>query len=384
MEITRLKEENYDELISLLNEVFSNHNGRESDFEKSLPKMCVRDDEHMQKHFGIFDGERLVAAVGVYPLPMTVAGEKLLFSTVGNVATRPEYEGRGYMTALLERAMKELDDIGADASRLGGLRHRYNRFGYETCGMRYSVAFSALNRKNRFPGVGENVSFRKIERADTELLKAARELQQGDIVAVERREENRFFDVYTSMIAWQNIPYAAFSGGKMIGYICVNSRGDTIAEHYAVSTDATAEMICAWQKKYGGTVYFHLFPYDMENVRLFSARAESVAVKSPSLFKIISWEKVIGAFMRLKASYTRMADGELKIEIKGYGMLRLYVSGDSIGCEKTEGEADIKLDSLEASRFLFGTLPPEATADTDGISRGWLPLPLSWNGQDRV
>ena len=65
IEITRLKKENYDELIALLNEVFSNHNKRESDFEKDLPKMCVRDDEHMQKHFGIFADGRLVAAIGV-------------------------------------------------------------------------------------------------------------------------------------------------------------------------------------------------------------------------------------------------------------------------------------------------------------------------------
>ncbi|MBE6670297.1 MAG: GNAT family N-acetyltransferase [Ruminococcaceae bacterium] len=191
MEITRLKKENYDELIALLNEVFSNHNKRESDFEKDLPKMCVRDDEHMQKHFGIFADGRLVAAIGVYPLRIDIAGERLLFSTVGNVATHPDYEGRGYMNALLEHAMSELDSIGADASRLGGLRHRYNRFGYEMCGSRYSVSFNGQNRKNWFSGKGDDVIFKKIEASDLEMLKRACKLQKSCMLAVERSAENK-------------------------------------------------------------------------------------------------------------------------------------------------------------------------------------------------
>ncbi len=39
--------------------------------------MCVRDDEHMQKHFGIFQDGKLVAAKGVYPLPIDIAGDRL-------------------------------------------------------------------------------------------------------------------------------------------------------------------------------------------------------------------------------------------------------------------------------------------------------------------
>lgn len=384
MEIARLKKENYGELISLLNEVFSKQNGERSDFEKNLPKMCVRDDEHMQKHFGIFEDGKLVAAIGVYPLPACVGGEELMFSTVGNVATHPDYEGRGYMTALLSRAMKELEAIGADASRLGGMRHRYNRFGYETCGTRYSVAFTEQNRKNRFFGIGEDVTFVKIESFDSDLLSKARKLQSDHRFAVERSEENSCFDVYASMRAWQNVPYAAMKDGRMIGYLCVNPRGDTLAEQFAESAEATAEMICAWQRKYGGTVYFNLFPYDIESVRLFASRAEVVNVKSPSLFKIINWERVISAFMRLKASYTNMPEGELRIGIRDYGVLHLYVRGNSIGCERTEDGADITLDRLEAARYIFGPLPPEATAEASDTALRWFPLSLTWNGQDRV
>ena len=72
MEIRRLKKENYDELISLLNLVFSKQNGCEMDFEKELPNMCVRDDAHMRKHIGLFINDNLVSVVGVNPLPTKV------------------------------------------------------------------------------------------------------------------------------------------------------------------------------------------------------------------------------------------------------------------------------------------------------------------------
>ena len=384
MEIVRLKKEHYDELIALMNKVFSIQNKKEMDFEKDLPKMCVRDDEHVGKHFGIFEDGKLVSAAGIYPLPIDIAGKKLLFSTVGNVVTDPDYEGRGYMSALLDRAMQELQRIGADASRLGGLRQRYNRFGYELCGTRYVVTFSARNHKKRFPGVGEGVSFQRIEREDTALLQAASKLHRKSKVSVERGEENGYEDVYLAMKAWRSIPYAAFKDGRMIGYLCVNERGDTLFENHAVDTEAFAEMICAWQTRYGATIYFYLPPYEEQSVRLFFDRAEMVIVKSPSHFKIINWEGVTDALMKLKATYTDMADGEVRIAIKDYGVLRLYVNGESVGCERVEGDADVELDRLQAARYLFGPLPPAYTAPANRAARDWLPLPLSWDHLDRV
>ena len=106
MEIKRLKKENYDELISLLNLVFSKQNKCVMDFERELPNMCIRDEMHMRKHVGLFIDNRLVSVVGVYPLPTRVLDKEINFCTVGNVATHPDYEGRGYMNILFNQAME--------------------------------------------------------------------------------------------------------------------------------------------------------------------------------------------------------------------------------------------------------------------------------------
>ena len=384
MEIVRLKKENYDELIGLLNLVFTQKNGKEMDFEKELPKMCVRDDDHMGRHFGIFEDEKLVAVIGVYSLPVNIAGERLLFSTVGNIATHPEYQGRGYMNALIERAMQELDDMGADASRLGGLRQRYNRFGYETCGRTYGFSMSPYNVERKLSLEASGVEFSRIKKDDIEILKIAKALQSSNALAVERSEKNAYADVYASMTAWRNIPWLAKKDGRIIGYLCASENGCSVAENYTYDTEGMKAMLGAWQKRIGGTISFRFQPYEIENVRVFSSICEGVSITSPCHFKILEWDRVIGAFMRLKASYAAMPKGTLSIHIIGYGGVRLFVNEHGVGCESYEGACDLTLEPLQATRYLFGLLPPDCVAETNQLATAWLPLPLSWNTQNRV
>lgn len=384
MEIVRLKKENYDALIELLNLVFTQKNGKEMDFEKELPKMCVRDDEHMGRHFGIFEDGKLVAAIGVYLLPVTIAGEQLLFSTVGNIATHPDYRGHGFMNALIERAMQELDEVGADASRLGGLRQRYNRFGYENCGRFYQFSLTSYNVFGRYPNGVEGLTFEKVQRDDIKTLKEAKQLQSSCGIAVERKADNNYAEVYASMTAWRNIPYVAKKSGQTVGYLCVSENGRSIAENYAYNVDGMVEMLCAWQQRVGEPVSFRFQPYEIDYIRSFSTLCEGVSINAPCHFKFIHWEKVISVFMKLKASYMTLPYGEWVIEIKDYGNLRLYVDENGVGCEKTKKKANVSLNRLDAARYLFGTLPPECTAQTNERVSAWLPLPLSWNLQDRV
>ena len=354
MDIVRLKKENYDELIGLLNFVFTRKNGREMDFEQELPKMCIRDDGHMGRHFGVFEDGKLVAALGVYPLPVDIAGERLLFSTVGNIATHPDYEGQGYMNKLIERAMQELDELDVDASRLGGLRQRYNRFGYETCGRVYTFSLSDYNVKRKITEKAQGVEFTKILREDISTLKLAKALQSASGIAVERSSDNDYADVYASMVAWKNIPWLATKNGKVIGYLCASENGRSVAENYAYDTECMQAMLGAWQQRVGETIGFRFQPYETMNIRAFSSICENVNIVAPCHFKIVKWERVIGALMRLKATYTAMPKGEFTMEIEGYGGVRLYVNEQGVGCEKYTGECEIKLASLAASRYLFG------------------------------
>ena len=157
MEIRRLKADDYDELLSLLNGVFANKYGREMDFLSEQPRMWKRDDASMGKHIAVFEDGRMVSVVGIYPLPVFIGNEKLNFATTGNVATLPEYEGRGYFTKLFSMAMEEVKKMGIDVARLGGARQRYARFGFEPSGLCFKVELNSDNVNKFFKEYGEGV-----------------------------------------------------------------------------------------------------------------------------------------------------------------------------------------------------------------------------------
>lgn len=380
MEIVRLKKDDYDELIALLNGAFSRKNNREMDFEKDLPKMCVRDDLHMRRHLGVKENGKLVAVLGVYPLPTVIGGEEVLFSTVGNIATHWDYTGKGYMSLLLDEAMKELERLGADASRLGGLRQRYARYGYESSGQNYHFTITEHNIKSCLANRGENVEFTRIEKDDESVLAFAKSLYETGGIYLKRDGD----DMYNCMVAWQNVPYLAIKNGEKIGYLCVNKDGNEIAELHAKDGDRYEDVLVAWQKRVQKNVTFHIPSYDVALIRKFAGICEGMYPSSASHFKIINFEKIANALIKLKASYTSLPFGKFVMDIDGYGKIKLFVNERGAGCEKTDEKADVCVSKAVASRTLFGPFAPNYATEVPAIANAWLPLPLSWNLQNRV
>ncbi len=383
MEIRRVKAEEYDILLELLNITFGNKNKVETHFDRDLPIMWKRDDEHMGKHFAAFEDGKMVAALGVYPLPVNILGEELLFSTMGNVATHPEYEGRGYMKALMKEAMAELENIGADASRLGGLRARYSRYGYEMCGTQYKLSFTPHNLKNFFPDFKANITFEKLERDNSGALEYCCELYDKKAFYVLRGKDDNYRKMYLSMVAWQNVPYIAKDEkGNFIGFLSIKE--NEIAEIFAESPEYFRDIILSRVANSNEAINFSLRPHNVEEMRIFTPVCENFTIVSPSRFKIMNYKKVINALLKLKASILPLTDADFTINIETYGKLRIVSDKNGARCEDFDGECDVTLSRNGASRFLFGPVGAEFAADTSVKMGNLLPLPLSWNLQDRV
>ncbi len=380
MIVQRLGKENYDEIIGLMNAVFSRKNGREMNFELELPKMCVRDEESMRKHFGIFEDGKLVSCIGVYPFETMVYGQKLLFATMGNLVTHWDYEGKGYMTALLKRATQELTDLDVNVARLGGLRSRYNNYGFEACGQRYGFTFTSKNREKKFPALKDDIEFKKVEKDDKEALDFITKLYNKNEIAVLRTKENAF----VSATAWKNKIYVAIRKNSFVGYLCADEVGTRVAEAFAIESSVYRDMLCAWQKKCDNEIYFSLQPHQIDLARIFVPVCEQFYIGSPCHFYIRNWDKVVDAFMKLKASYSRLTKGELCIEIKAYGVIKVFVDENGVGCERTNKTPHLSMDRLESARYIFGPYPPIVTDKADTLAQSWFPLPLGWNLQDRV
>ena len=380
--IRRLHADDYDEALDFLNMVFSMAS-RPHDFTKALPRMWDRDDAHMSKHLAVIRNGRIRAMLGVYPIPAVIAGRPLMFSTVGNVATHPFDRGKGYMTALLDAAMKGLDDIGADASRLGGLRRRYARYGYEPVGQMYSFA---LTRHSAALRHSAPIGFRMIGPDDASALARCAQLQRKSPMYVERGDAR---DFYRTLTAWESRPFAAVKGGETIGYLVADGQGDVISEIQADSDEDAADIMTAWLNTDGRReLRAAVESWRAGLIRQLIPICESYSVASPCRFMIRSWDKVTDALIALKAGITPLCDGKVTVGIEGWGSLCLEVHGRGASARRTESEPDFTVTKAQCAHLLFGTAYPAcvcALPDRAASLLGsWLPLPLSWCTLDRV
>ena len=382
MEIKRLKKENYDELISLLNLVFSKQNKCTMDFERELPNMCIKDDEHMRKHVGLFFDNKLVSVVGVYPLPTRVLDSEINFCTVGNVATHPDYEGRGYMNLLLNRAMDIVKEEKYDACRLGGNRARYLRFGFELCGSNYSYYITPNNaKKSLLGGYGQNTNITEILPNDEKALTFARKVYHQNKVSTLRNDNDVMYRVMT---AWQNTPYLISKNNAPIGYFTLASDKKTVSEAYATNKKSYLDTVVAISNYLNDDFSITLLQHDIELLREMNKCAEYMSIQIPSNFNIINFEKVIDAYIKLKASYTSLAQGSVTVNIKEYGKIKIFANENICGCVSFDGECDFELSKSDATRFIFGMHPPVSVIEPNLFAKANFPLPLSWNTQNRV
>ena len=385
MEVVRLGAKDYNEWLNVLNVVFTKQNKKEMDFEAELPKMCVKDDYHMGMHLAVKDKGKICALLGVYPIKTQIGDKELLFSTVGNVATLPEYEGKGYMRLLMSEAMCELERIGADASRLGGVRQRYNRYGYEACGIEYNFAIDSFTTKYCFSDK-EEIIFKPISLNDKRELSSINMIRKLEPIHVQRSFDDSFFGDYTSLCAWRNKPYVAIDEkGEIIGYLTTSQDGKIIAEVAGKDFSFLKKILFNWQKKIEEEISFNIPATNLEAVRYFSGIAAKMSLSTPCHFKIINFDKVADALIRLKASHIPgLCNGEKVIEIKDWGNILLYKKNNEAFCEKTDRKPDISLDNLTASRLLFGPFEANSVVCCDEFLNTLLPLPLSWSTLDRV
>ena len=84
----------------------------------------------------------IVSHVGLFPCELAVHGATVRVAGIGGVATDPAERGQGHMTRLLDHAICAMREQGFHASALGGLRSRYNRFGWERSGPECAIRFT--------------------------------------------------------------------------------------------------------------------------------------------------------------------------------------------------------------------------------------------------
>ena len=394
-EFARIGPDEGGELIAFLNEVFSGAPDS-GHFEENLPRMC-RSSRRIAEHYVLRDSGRIRAAVAVFPYDVTIGEKTLRFATVGNVAVAEDCRGKGYMRRLMAEAMRILSETDTDASRLGGLRSRYERYGYEPCGILHRFTVTPRNLADLPPEDGTDpaaFSFEPMRPDDTEAIVLADTLYRKNGIYLHRAESGSFYD---SLRMWRSVPCTVRDGsGQIRGYLSTDGAGEVVHEHGWDGTDGERfDMLCAYAAMRGKNTVFTVYPWDRSLGEDFSRISEGYQIGIPSNFKVLRWDRVLPALMELKSRTEGRAlpFGELCFEIPDFGVLRLRA--DERGCRAFREPAGsaancLSMDPLTLSRLCFGPYPAAFSMPRGGcpgasdLIGAWFPLPLSWNKCDNL
>ena len=203
---------------------------------------------------------------------------------------------------------------------------------------------------------------------------------------VEREGNDGERDVFRCLQNKHCKAYIVRQNGACIGYVCATKEGRRVYELRARSCDDFMAITCAWQAYVGDTIEIPVSPDMQEELSALRNCAQDVILIAPSMFRILRWERVAHALMKLSDTMHTLPQGELFLEVKEYGVLRFYVSADGAGCERADGATPtLSLDWKEASNLLFGPFAPSLLGkELPLLCYAWFPLPLTWNFLDVV
>ena len=166
------------DILDFANYVFS-QSSQPHDFRRLLPKLYGENSGSEGYHYLVREDGRIRAMVCAMPLSLLVAGKPLRAAGIGTVSVHPYARGKGYMKALMNRAMEDLKTQGYAMAFLGGMRQRYEYFGFTPTGTRASFHLTAGNLAHRYPGLsGEGVSLSPLEEPSSPWCREAYALYQ--------------------------------------------------------------------------------------------------------------------------------------------------------------------------------------------------------------
>ncbi len=373
----------YGDYIDFINYVFG-FDGHSHDFVKLLPKLYRPEHDPAASNYVAVEDGRIRAAIGAYDVPLSVCGTVLRTRGIGNVAVHPYSRSRGYMKKLLTAAVDDMVSDGIVLSALGGRRQRYNYFSYDKVGLKISMALNDNNARYRFgSGRKPEFEFRTVGSDDAVTLGSIRRLAESQQLFAQRRPGG----LYDVLVSWEADVYAGFIGGEFAGYAVAD--GGEIAELLVEPrfADALPRFCVDLRDRIGKALEIKL-PVHLDGyISRLMPLCEGYYLTYPCMFSVLDFRAVSEAFMRLKATYAGLPDGELSLSVDGRGGredLTFRVRGGNPSVERTgSASSGPVLGHIEAMNLIFAPYCPAREA-LPSFARLWFPLPLFMYHTDGV
>ncbi|MHB1150827.1 MAG: GNAT family N-acetyltransferase [Eubacteriales bacterium] len=319
-EFRKAKPDEADDILDFINYVFSEAHDPH-DFKKYNPHMYNSDYPFWNDHYVVSENGRIRATVAITHEQPVHNGISMTACEVGQVSVHPYHRGKGYMQALMNMAVKDMQAEGVDYAHLSGLRQRYEYFGFSRAECKYELYIT------------KNNCFHKL-------------------------------NYLTGVITLDN-EHNILLDGQTVGHFI----GDrAVLTDYSLAPGAYN----AYLNKTGESeVHVGVKPYDTDCLQGLTEFCENTMLIYTDQIRIYNYEKYMLACLKPRAEHGLAADGRLSLEIDGH-RLTAIVKDRKVSVEASE-EADMILTHMQAQRLFFSMTEHIVRQD---LPRGWFPLVL--------
>lgn len=373
LDLTRLKKEDFYDLINLLNGVFSTQNGCKMDFESDYPRIFVPNDRTMSWHLGAKIDGKLCGTAASYPLTYRVGGTDLKISASGNIAVDSTLRGRGIMQSLLNKLDAEDREANFDISYLHGDRFRYRNFGYERCGVEYY--FNLTRQMLGKDAPEKHFTYINLRESEEELIKKVFDFYNTQSTYLIRDYES-FMPALTTK---KRIPLAVISNEKeLLAYLTVSPKDHCVSEIFVKDENLFADIVKSYMEKFDTNVLYLGLPAYSPLVKEALRIADRYHAMQPGNFKIYNFKRVVESFMREKCLHEYLPDGIITLDSEIFGKWSIEKKDENICVLPYSGIAQFSLPGYEIYPFLFGTFMPMVNTKSKeyALLKSWFPLPL--------
>lgn len=371
----RGRDEDNKKLIAFLDKVFFSGETSTRDFLSLLPKIYKDEYRPAYNNFVVQDSEgNFRAAIGNFYTTLKVGGQTIKACCLGNVAVGKEYRSMGYMIDLMEMSVNDLYKNGFDMAYLGGQRQRYGYFGFESSGVNYAFNVNPQTVKHALKGRKNTLTVKLLEPSDSDSLEMIDKLYAKRTVHAVRPIES----LYDTLCSWRATPYLLFDGDSFAGYFVMSYEKNRVSEYGLADKKYYDDLLAAaLDISDKGSVSFGIAPYDRQGIEYFTVNSEGVGTGGCEAVLVFSFRRVVEAYLKAKAEYLKLADGELTVLIHGqFGdeKLRITVTDNRVEVDDFDGEAEYELGHHEATRAFFSIFP----GDREKLNlqaQQWFPVP---------
>ncbi|MDE6219593.1 MAG: GNAT family N-acetyltransferase [Lachnospiraceae bacterium] len=380
-----------EEILDFANMVFS-MTYSSTDFADLLPKAYAPKRLHIPLHHLIKEDDKIKALVDTYPVILRLQGKSssaIRAAYVGTVSVHPNARGRGYMIELMKRVEEDARKQGCALMILDGDRHRYQHYGFERAGIRYSFQVETGNIRHCCARIYDEAymaspvyHFEELEEQGAHLDWLYALYERHRHVIARSRE-----DFWFCLQSYRATAYTVLKDGKPVGYVNLSEDGKGITEFAFEDIQELPRILYDLMMGFAvEQIGINVGMDETDKIAQLEKVCDYCNASMSHQIKILDYEAVFGFLLNWKQQYSTLAINDYVLGVRDAqsGIVDNYllsVTADKICVSRTDKAADVVLEALELVRLLTTNLCfVEQCKGIQGKIKnapaGWFPLPF--------